>query len=136
MVVNGELTPHLFVRVNQKIKNKTQPFIYCGRLNYLSYEEGTSYPVHMIFQNLDYDDYTENEDLIDIYLWKPSNTQNRVQSPKTSPIEQISDRCEPKISNLQRVTLQSLKFCYRWSILLRESASNLAPASARNHPKI
>lgn len=72
MVVNGELTPHLFVRVNQKIKNKTQPFIYCGRLNYLSYEEGTSYPVHMIFQNLDYDDYTENEDLIDIYLWKPS----------------------------------------------------------------
>ena len=26
----------------------------------------------MIYQNIDYDDYTENEDLIDIYLWKPS----------------------------------------------------------------
>jgi hypothetical protein len=72
MIINGELTPHLFVRVNQKIKNKTQPFVYCGRLNYLSYEEGTSYPVHMIFQSEDYDDFTDNNDLIDIYLWKPS----------------------------------------------------------------
>ena len=33
-------------------------------------------------------------------------TQNRVQPPKTSPIEQISYRCEPKISPLRRVTLQ------------------------------
>ena len=62
-------------------------------------------------------------------------TQNRVQPPKTSPIEQISYRCEPKISPLRRVTLQSLKSCYRWSILLRESVSNLAPASAQNQPK-
>ena len=64
------------------------------------------------------------------------NTQNRVQPPKTSPIEQISDRLGPKFSTLQRVTLQSLKSCYRWSILLRESVSNLAPASAQNQPKI
>ena len=56
--------------------------------------------------------------------------------PKTSPIEQISYRLEPKNSPLQRVTLQSLKSCYRWSILLRESVSNLAPASAQNQPKI
>ena len=34
------------------------------------------------------------------------NTQNRVQPPKTSPIEQISYRWEPKFSPLQRVTLQ------------------------------
>ena len=40
------------------------------------------------------------------------NTQNRVQPPKTSPIEQISYRWEPKFSPLQRVTLQSLKSCY------------------------
>ena len=31
-IVMGDLTPHLFVRVVQKIKNVTQPFIYCGRL--------------------------------------------------------------------------------------------------------
>ena len=64
------------------------------------------------------------------------NTQNRVQPPKTSPIEQISYRWEPKFSPLQRVTLQSLKSCYCWSILLKESVSNLAPASAQNQPKI
>ena len=40
---------------------------------------------------------------------RSENTQNRVLPPKTSPIEQISDRCEPKNSNLQRVTLQ-----HRW----------------------
>ena len=64
------------------------------------------------------------------------NTQNRVQPPKTSPIEQITDRWEPKNSNLQRVTLQCLTSCYRWSNLLRDNVSNLALASAQNPPKI
>ena len=79
-IVNGNLIPHLFVRISPKIKNVTQPFIYCGRLTYLSYEEGTSKPVHMIYQNIDYDDYTENEDLIDIYLWKPSSIGKTTRS--------------------------------------------------------
>ena len=64
------------------------------------------------------------------------NMQNRVQPPKTSPIEQITDRCEPKISPLRRVTLQCLTSCYRWSNLLRDNVSNLALASAQNPPKI
>ena len=64
------------------------------------------------------------------------NTQNREQPPKTSPIEQITDRWEPKISNLQRVTLQCLTSCYRWSNLLRDNVSNLALASAKTPPKI
>jgi len=79
-IVNGNLIPHLFVRISPKIKNVTQPFIYCGRLTYLSYEEGTSKPVHMIYQNIDYDDYTQNEDLIDIYLWKPSSIGKTTRS--------------------------------------------------------
>ena len=29
---------------------------------YSEYEENTSKPVHIIFQNIDYDDHTENED--------------------------------------------------------------------------
>ena len=45
-----------------------------------SYDKNTSNPVHIIFQNIDYDDNTENEDLIDIYLWTPQkygkNTSN------------------------------------------------------------
>jgi hypothetical protein len=79
-IVKGDLTPHLFVRVVQKIKNFTQPFIYCGRLVFDTYEEGTSKPVHMLFQNIDYDDYTNNDDLINIYLWKPSKAGKKTQS--------------------------------------------------------
>ncbi len=70
-VISGDLETHLFVRTVQKLKNKTQPFIYCGRLQYDAHDGNTSKPVHIVFQNTDYDDFTENEDLVDIYLWKP-----------------------------------------------------------------
>ena len=79
-IVTGELTPHLFVRIVQKIKNVTQPFIYCGRLVFDTHEEGTSKPVHMIFQSIDYDDYTTNDDLTDIYRWKPSKAGREPRS--------------------------------------------------------
>ena len=79
-IVKGDLTPHLFVRIVQKIKNVTQPFIYCGRLVFDAHEPNTSKPVHMLFQNIDYDDYTTNDDLVDIYLWKPSKAGRETQS--------------------------------------------------------
>jgi hypothetical protein len=71
-IVLGQRTPHLFVRVQPKFKNTTQPFVYCGRLVYSEHIEGTSRPVHMIFQNIDYDDFTQNEDLLAIYNWRPA----------------------------------------------------------------
>lgn len=71
-VVNARLTPHLFVRVKQKEKSKTLPFIYCGRLKFISHEENTSKPVHIIYQNIDFDDFTKNQDLLEIYRWKPT----------------------------------------------------------------
>lgn len=71
-VINGKLETFLFVRITQKIKGQTQPFIYCGRLHYSEHDAGTAKPVHIVFQNRDYDDYTENEELIAIYLWKPA----------------------------------------------------------------
>ena len=70
-IVKGLRTPHLFIRVTPKVKNTTQPFVYCGRLKYVEYIEGTSKPVHLIFQNIDYQDDTENKDLLDVYFWKP-----------------------------------------------------------------
>ena len=70
-VVNARLTPHLFVRVKQKENSKTLPFTYCGRLKYISHEENTSKPVHIIYQNIDFDDFTKNQDLLEIYRWKP-----------------------------------------------------------------
>jgi hypothetical protein len=70
-VIRGELDTHIFVRTVQKIRRKTQPFVYCGRVQYVEHDENTEKPVHILFQNIDYDDYTDNEELIDIYLWKP-----------------------------------------------------------------
>jgi hypothetical protein len=79
-VVNGNSTPHLFVRVRQKEKGKTLPFIYCGRLRYDTYEEGTSKPVHIIFKNVDIDDFTENADLLEVYRWKPADVGRTTKS--------------------------------------------------------
>ena len=70
-IINGVRTPHLFIRITPKIKNKTQPFIYCGRLNYIDYVEGTYKPVHLIFHNIDYLADSENSDLNQIYSWSP-----------------------------------------------------------------
>lgn len=71
LVISSDIETHLFVRMVQKIKGKTQPFIYGGRLQYVEHDPATSKPVHIVFHSLDYDDFTENEDLINIYLWKP-----------------------------------------------------------------
>lgn len=70
-VIKHELEVHLFVRKTQKIKSITQPFIYCGRLKYLEHDTQTAKPVHIIFQNIDFDDFSDIDDLIDIYLWRP-----------------------------------------------------------------
>lgn len=90
-IVSGNVTPHLFVRVNPKIKNVTLPFVYCGKLIYHSHEEKTSNPVHIIFQSVDYDDFTENDDLIDIYLWNPLKIGMKTSS-KISMKGIISDK--------------------------------------------
>lgn len=79
-LITGHRQPYLFARILPKIKGQTQPFIYCGRLNYSEYELGTFKPVHIIFENIDYDDFTENEDLLDIYLWKPSTIGKSTKS--------------------------------------------------------
>ena len=79
-IVTGKRTPHLLIRVQPKIKNKTQPFVYCGRLIYSEHEKHTSKPVHIVFQNIDYDDNTDNDDLIDIYHWKPSKIGKTTKS--------------------------------------------------------
>ena len=82
-IVNGDRTPHLMIRITPKIKNVTQPFIYCGRLKYLEYEEGTSKPVHILFQNIDYQDDTDNEELLEIYSWKPNKIGKTTKSKIT-----------------------------------------------------
>jgi hypothetical protein len=79
-IVQGVRTPHLLIRVISNVKGITQPFIYCGRLKYDRYEEGTGKPVHIIFQNIDYQDDTDNEDLMDVYTWKPNKAGKTTRS--------------------------------------------------------
>jgi hypothetical protein len=79
-IVKGERIPHLFIRIQPKIKNQTQPFLYCGRLVYVEHEENTSNPVHIIFQNIDYDDFTEDQELLEIYQWKPGKIGKSTKS--------------------------------------------------------
>ena len=94
-IVNGDIIPHLFVRVVQKVKNIiTQPYVYCGRLEFRKHEKGTSRPVHIIFQNIDYDDSTENKDLIDIYSWDPNEIGQSTKSKISKKGEISKERQE------------------------------------------
>ena len=82
-IVNGQRTPHLMIRITPKIKNVTQPFIYCGRLRYIEHEKETSKPVHIVFQNIDFQDDTDNEELLEIYSWKPNKIGKTTKSKIT-----------------------------------------------------
>jgi hypothetical protein len=73
LIVNKEVEVFLFTRINQKVKSQVQPFIYCGRLEYSDYNPNTSKPVHIISTSIDYDETTQNQNLIDIYNWKPES---------------------------------------------------------------
>lgn len=98
-IVQGSRIPHLFVRLFPKVKSTTQPFIYCGRLKYIRYEEGTSKPVHIIFQNIDYQDNTNNKKLIDIYTWKPrkigKNSKTNISMEGVISPERIKNYIKP-----------------------------------------
>lgn len=103
-IIGENHTTHLFARVNQKFKSKTLPFIYCGKLVYVEHEEGTANPVHIIFQNIDYDDYTENEDLLEIYQWKPSKAggESKTKLNKSKTISEQRKRKYQKPNKTER----------------------------------
>ena len=86
-ITNFEVTPCLFCRVKPKDKSKTLAYIYCGKLEYQFYEKGTSYPSHLIFQSNDFNDLTTNQDLIEIYTWRPAsigkNSSTKIDLSKT-----------------------------------------------------
>jgi hypothetical protein len=75
-IVKGELEVFLFVRVHEKTKSKTNPFICCGSLSYKSHNEKTSKPVHIIFNSLGYEE-EPNSTLAKIYDWSPASDQPR-----------------------------------------------------------
>ena len=66
----------LFCRINPKVKNITQPFIYCGKLEYIDYFEKTTKPVHIVFNSKDFDESTKNINLKEIYKRRVSKNRS------------------------------------------------------------
>jgi len=83
-IIKKEVDVLLFCRINPKVKNITQPFIYCGKLEYIDYFEKTTKPVHIVFNSKDFDESTKNINLKEIYSWRPENigqsTTNNIYS--------------------------------------------------------
>ena len=71
-MVNGDVDIFLFCRLVDKIKSKSQPFIYCGKLEFSEHYDNTAKPVHIIFESIDYQDYP-NKFLKEIYDWRPGD---------------------------------------------------------------
>ena len=131
-VINGHRTPLLFVRVYSKIKSKTQPYIYCGRLKYIDYDQDTTNPVHIIFQNIDYQDDTLNEDLFEVYTWKPQKVgkSTGVRQSKTGIISSERKTNYRKPNRTERsglVTSRVGQGYYRQ--LVREKWDNRCPVT-------
>jgi predicted restriction endonuclease len=56
--------------------------VYCRKLEYLEHDKNTIKPVHIAYQSLDYDETAENQQLREIYNWKPG-TINKTTSNNT-----------------------------------------------------
>ena len=67
-IVSGAKTPLLFVRTHRLIKGVTQPFVYCGRLEYETHDVTTKNPVHIVFKVLDYE-IDPGPALASVYNW-------------------------------------------------------------------
>lgn len=69
-MVTGRLPAHLFARMRSKVNNQPEPYIYCGKLEYVSHDPNTSNPVHILFRNTDYQHGTSNPNLTRLYSYK------------------------------------------------------------------
>lgn len=70
-IVHKRVEVNLFCRIVSKVKGVTQPFYYCGRLEYVDHDPNTKNPVHLIYTAVDYDENTSNPHLIELYRWEP-----------------------------------------------------------------
>ncbi|WP_421569026.1 HNH endonuclease [Stenotrophomonas sp. PD6] len=68
-LASGQSQAHLFARLRSKMKGKTQKFIYCGGLAWLSMER--QYPVDCRFQLLDRPS-VPNPALQALFSWRPT----------------------------------------------------------------
>ena len=81
-IINKEVEVLLFTRIYPKVKSKTQPFVYCGKLEYLEHDLNTNKPVHLIYESFDYNDNTSSKPLLDIYNWSPKDSGKSTTNKK------------------------------------------------------
>jgi hypothetical protein len=82
-IVNAEVPVNLFARVRAGIKQETNPYIYCGEVEYLDHDPQTSKPVHLIYLAKDYQD-NPNPELKEIYDWRPGHGKVTTVKPISS----------------------------------------------------
>jgi len=121
-ILKKEIPILLFVRIYPKVKGQTQPFVYCGRIEYIEHDENTSNPVHIISQSLDYNENTNNQDLIEIYNWKPEligkTTSNNTYLLKKSTSKSRGEQKKPNYTERKGlVTSRVGQGWYRQEIL-------------------
>ena len=92
---------YLFSRILEKVRSKSQPFVYCGRLEHLEHEASTRNPVHIVFENIDYQD-SPNQNLAKIYSWKPG-----LGKPETT--RQVATRTSKRTSAAKQQSAQPSK---------------------------
>lgn len=88
-MILGRWQTLLFCRVVDKIRSRTQPFVYCGRLIYEKHDKATSNPVHIMFKCLDYQ-LNPNRSLERLYLWTPTEKSNHSGRVTEKEIERRS----------------------------------------------
>ena len=88
-MVKGEVDIFLFCRIFDKIKGRSQPFVYCGKLEFSEHFENTARPVHIIFESIEFQD-RPNAELKEIYEWRPR--ENRINPKRKSVDYKISKR--------------------------------------------
>ena len=113
-MVRGAVDIYLFCRIFDKIKGRSQPFVYCGLLEFSEHFENTSRPVHIIFESIEYQD-NPNLKLKEIYDWRPSG--KRINPKRKSVSYKISKR--KKFSNLNNVGNYSIDHAQIRERLLR-----------------
>ncbi|MGF7482906.1 DUF3427 domain-containing protein [Providencia sp. SP181] len=121
---NTEETPHikkiincdpvvLFARVHEKIKSKSQPFIYVGQLQYVKHNntvDRKNVPIEVIFDVLEYQS-SASDKLVSLYEWVPGITTEQevidiseIALNKTNPPE-ASNKTNGRGKNNRKVKI-------------------------------
>ena len=119
-IVKHNVEVLLFCRLNQKVKGVTQPLIYCGRLKYYEHDKKTANPVHIIFESLDYDDESTNQELLRLWQWVPGSKGSPIDKTKTVSKKRIANYKPPtETERVGLVTSRVGQGYYRQQILNR-----------------